>query len=82
MRISKKLGIIILLLLVILTILVFSWSKKDTKVATEPKWEDVYTTGSGITVSGTVISALGDEFLLDVMREDAPTLRAKSKRST
>lgn len=78
MRISKKLGIIILLLLVILTILVFSWSKKDTKVATEPKWEDVYTTGSGITVSGTVISALGDEFLLDVMREDAPTLRAPS----
>ncbi len=78
MRISKKLGIIILLLLVILTILVFSWSKKEITVATEPRWEDVYTTGSGITVNGTVILALGDEFLLDVVREDAPTLRAPS----
>lgn len=78
MKRRYALGVILVVLLVSFSVLGFLWFQQKTTPVLGPKWEEVFTENSGITVSGTVLYSKGNEFIIDVCREDGPTSRAPS----
>lgn len=78
MKDKKKWGIFIIILIVMVIVVFYTWYSQREMVLSDPLWEEIYISGSGITVSGTVIYAKDKEFIIDVIREDAPTSRAPS----
>lgn len=78
MKKKQLIGILIILILVTAAFVAYNWFSPQKQTLADPLWEEIYQQGSGITVSGTVILAKDKEFIIDVVREDAPTSRAPS----
>ncbi len=78
MKRKQLVGIIIILILATAAFIAYKRFFSQKQTLADPLWDEIHKQGSGITVSGTVIYAKDKEFIIDVVREDAPTSRAPS----
>lgn len=69
--------VLTILVVIVGALVVFLKGDSFRATSTDPLWDEVIS-GSGLTIIGTVLYSNGNEFILDVVRQDAPTLRAPS----